>query len=246
MAAWDNKETTLMQVQRMDAGRGVTWISDGFRGFSANPGIWIVIAIIMIIFFAVFAALHVIGFLVASLLGPALGGGVLFAAREALARRPVEVGHLFRGFQDSRALNGLLALGGIAIASTIVTLIICFVLLGSFLVEAFRIVDGASISTAFGVSTLIGALIVVVIQFAMAAAMVYAIPLVMFKAASVGEAMSASIRACLVNFLPLLVFGIIYFVLAIIASALFGLGWLVMLPASAGMLYSSYRDIFGE
>jgi uncharacterized membrane protein len=106
--------------------------------------------------------------------------------------------------------------------------------------------QGGAMPAAYGIGTLIGVLIVLVIQLAVAAAVVYAIPLVMFKAAPVGEAMSASINACLVNFLPLLVFGVVYLVVAIAASLPFFLGWLVLIPASAGMLYVSYRDIFGD
>jgi hypothetical protein len=236
----------MIQSQRVDVGGGVRWIGDGFRNFARNPGIWIVITVIVIILFAICAAVPFIGFLAVSLLGPVVGGGMLFAAREAQAQRPVEAGQLFAAFKDSRALNGLLALGGVTIAGTLATLVVCFLLLGNFFMAAFQLMQGAAVSMAFGVSTLIGVLIVVAIQFAMAAAVIYAIPLVMFKAASVGEAMWTSIGACAVNFLPLLVFGVIYLVLAIVASAPFGLGWLVLLPASAGMLYASYRDIFGD
>jgi len=234
----------MIQTQRVDAGRGVAWIGDGFRIFGAAAGLWIVIALIVIVIFIVCAVIPFIGFLAASLLGPVLGAGMLIAAREADAKRPVEIGHLFQGFKDSRVLNGLLALGGVLIAGTIATLLVSFLLLGSVFMAALQATQG-TMPPAFGIGALIGVLIVLAIQFAVAAAVVYAVPLVTFKGAAVGEAMSASINACLVDFLPLLVFGVIYLVLAIIASVPFGLGWLVLLPASAGMLYASYRDIFG-
>lgn len=234
----------MIQPQRVDAGRGATWIGDGFRTFAANPGLWIVIALIVIVIFIVCAFVPFIGFLAASLLGPVLGAGMLIAAREADAKRPVEIGHLFQGFKDSRALNSLLVLGGVLIAGAIATLLVSFLLLGSVFMAAMNASQGA-VPPAFGVSSLIGVLIVFAIQLAVAAAVVYAVPLVTFKGAAVGEAMSASINACLVDFLPLLVFGVIYLVLAIVASVPFGLGWIVLLPASAGMLYASYRDVFG-
>jgi uncharacterized membrane protein len=233
----------MIQAQKVDADRGVAWISDGFRNFMTNPGLWVVIGLITIAIFIVLAVVPFIGGLAAALLWPVLTAGMLYAAREADAGRPIEVGHLFRAFQDNRALNGLLALGGIVIAGTILSMIIMFFSLGGLFVAGMR---GASAAVgAWGIGTLVGLLVVVTIQFAVAAAVVYAIPLVMFKNASVGEAMSASINACVAAFLPLLIFGVIYLVLAVIASIPFGLGWIVLTPVSAAMLYASYRDIFG-
>jgi uncharacterized membrane protein len=56
--------------------------------------------------------------------------------------------------------------------------------------------------------------------------------------------MKASFVACLRNIVPFLVYGVILFVLAIVASIPFGLGWLVLGPVMAASLYAGYRDIF--
>jgi uncharacterized membrane protein len=58
------------------------------------------------------------------------------------------------------------------------------------------------------------------------------------------EAIKSSINASLKNVVPLVVFLLIYFVLAVIAAIPFFLGFLVLTPVTAAALYASYRDIY--
>jgi uncharacterized membrane protein len=58
------------------------------------------------------------------------------------------------------------------------------------------------------------------------------------------EAMKASFRGCLRNWLPFLVYGVIAFILALLATLPAGLGWLVLLPVLTGSVYAGYKDIF--
>lgn len=236
----------MVQVKNVDVGKGVTWIGDGFRIFLKSPGMWIVLGIVMFIIYLVLAIIPFIGGLVASLISPIFAGGMLHAAREADAGRPVEFGHLFRGFQQKGALNGLLALGGVVVAGAILTMIVISVFLGgSFMADMATGGSPDAMPHMFlGVGGLIGALVALAIQIVVIAAVVYAIPLVMFNGTPVGDALSASLRACVTNFLPLLIFSAVYLVLAIVAALPFGLGMLILLPASFGMLYASYRDSF--
>jgi uncharacterized membrane protein len=46
--------------------------------------------------------------------------------------------------------------------------------------------------------------------------------------------------------LPLLVFGLVYLVLAVVAAIPFGLGFLILFPVTICALYASYREVFGE
>jgi uncharacterized membrane protein len=56
--------------------------------------------------------------------------------------------------------------------------------------------------------------------------------------------MKSSFIACLKNMVPFLLYGVIAFLLAMLASIPFGLGWLVLGPVLAASLYTGYRDIF--
>ncbi|HSD52834.1 MAG TPA: BPSS1780 family membrane protein, partial [Burkholderiales bacterium] len=58
------------------------------------------------------------------------------------------------------------------------------------------------------------------------------------------QAIKASFGACLKNIVPFLLYGVILFALAIVASIPLGLGWLVLGPVLAASVYTAYRDIF--
>jgi uncharacterized membrane protein len=57
-------------------------------------------------------------------------------------------------------------------------------------------------------------------------------------------AIGSSLMGCLRNALPLLTYGLIFIVLAILATIPIGLGWLVLLPVAITSTYAAYRDIF--
>ncbi len=44
--------------------------------------------------------------------------------------------------------------------------------------------------------------------------------------------------------MPFLVYGVLMFVLAVVAAIPLGLGFILLLPVAAGSLYASYVDIF--
>ncbi len=234
----------MVQVRTVDMGQGVSWIGKGWHNFMRNPGMWIVLGLALAIVFVVLSLIPFVGGLVASLVSPVFMAGLLFAAREVEEGRPIELGHLIRGFQESQALNGLLSLGGIMLAGFLISAIVIFFLAGAAMMTAMHGDPDAISALALGTGGLVGLLLVLAIQLLVAMAVVYAVPLVMFKNVRPGEAMRASFNACVRNFLPLLVFSVIYLVLGVVASLPFMLGWLVLFPASVGMLYASYRDCF--
>jgi uncharacterized membrane protein len=65
-----------------------------------------------------------------------------------------------------------------------------------------------------------------------------------FRNAAPLEAMKVSFFACLKNIVPFIVYGVILFVLYVIAMIPFGLGMLIMVPVSMGSVYASYVEIF--
>ena len=73
----------------------------------------------------------------------------------------------------------------------------------------------------------------------------FAPALVMLRHDEPVAAMKASFVACLVNIWPMLIYGLIGFVLMIVASIPCGLGWFALAPVFAASVYASYKDIFG-
>jgi uncharacterized membrane protein len=74
----------------------------------------------------------------------------------------------------------------------------------------------------------------------------FAPALVVFDNMPALEAMKLSFAACWRNMAPFLVYGLVTFVLAMLAAIPFGLGFLVLVPTVTASFYASYRDVFGE
>ena len=74
----------------------------------------------------------------------------------------------------------------------------------------------------------------------------FAAPLVMLHDGRPVDAFKASFFGCLKNVVPFLVYGVIAFFAAIIATLPILLGWLVLGPVIMGSMYAGYRDIFTE
>jgi len=60
------------------------------------------------------------------------------------------------------------------------------------------------------------------------------------------EALKLSFMGCLKNILPFLIYGIVGFILMVLATIPLGLGWLVLAPVFLGTVYVGYKDIFLE
>jgi uncharacterized membrane protein len=72
----------------------------------------------------------------------------------------------------------------------------------------------------------------------------FAPALVVLRNMTAMEAMKLSFVGCLRNIWPFLVFGVIAFVLTMIAMIPFGLGMLVLVPVLNASIYLGYKDIF--
>jgi uncharacterized membrane protein len=60
----------------------------------------------------------------------------------------------------------------------------------------------------------------------------------------VGKAMLSSLKACAMNFVPFLLYGLLGVVLTIVAAIPIGLGFLILIPMIIASIYTAYRDIF--
>jgi uncharacterized membrane protein len=59
-------------------------------------------------------------------------------------------------------------------------------------------------------------------------------------------AMKASLVACLRNFVPMLIYGLVMGALLVVAVIPLGLGLLVWAPLVLATMYTSYRSVFTE
>lgn len=241
-----------MAMMRVDAGHGWGWIVEGWRLFAQAPGIWIVILLIYLGISVVLSFIPFVGGLASMLLLPVLGGGMLYGAAAQARGEPLEIAHLFRGFQDQERMGPLVMLGLISLGGYVLMALVLAVFMGGGLMM------GATLDTTTGTiippeamggllagAGLVALLIILIIGALMTMALFYGIPLVMLGGQNAWPAAQDSVAACWMNMLPLLVFGLIYLVLAVVALIPFGLGFLILGPVTVGAVYASYREVFG-
>ncbi len=241
-----------MTAIRVDAGRGWAWIVEGWQLFAQAPGIWIVILLIYLGISVVLSFIPFVGGLAYMLLSPVLAGGMLYGAAALARGEPLEIAHMFRGFQDQERMGPLVLLGLISLAGYVLMALVVIVFMGGGLImgatldSTGTVVPPEAMGGLLAGAGLIALLIILVLGALITMVLFYGVPLVMLAGQNAWPAAQDSVAACWINMLSLLVFGLIYLVLAVVATIPFGLGFLVLGPVTIGAVYASYRDVFGE
>lgn len=230
----------------VEAGNGIKWLQAGFELFKRNPGIWIANVVILFVIFCVLAFIPILGSIATYLLFPIFGGGLMLGCSALDRGEEYKVDHLFAGFQQKA--GKLLVIGGVYIAGLVVIGIVAAVFLlviaGAAGLSSIATGGIAAAFGALGLGLLLVFLVAIAISIPLAMAIWFAPALVVFHDIEPIEAMRCSFVACLKNLVPFLIYGIVYFVLAIIASIPLMLGWLVLAPVIIASIYTAYQDIF--
>lgn len=239
---------TLIEGGRsVDAGRGAAWIGEGFSLFMKAPVMWVVNILILAVIWIVCIFIPLIGPLALNLLIPVFIAGLLLGCRALDAGEPLEVNHLFAGFKAN--VGQLVLVGVLYLVGALIIGAICMVLMlliGGF--GAFTALASGHATAGAGMGLLLGFMLIGLLALALSIPLVMAVwfapALVLFHEVEPINAMKQSFAACLKNIIPFLIWGLIAFVLSIIAAIPFGLGYLVLMPVTIGALYRSYREIF--
>jgi len=234
-----------MEPKHLTAGHGWEWIKQGYALFMKAPLLWIVLLMICLVAAVAFSSVPVVGEPLVSLLMPVVLAGLMAGCKDLLKGEELELAHLFRGFQQHT--TQLVALGGISLVSQFLIFGLMMLVGGAALVGILmsgqpdvdpevvtQAVSGAGLAVLLGI-TLFSVLIM---------AMQFAPLLVYFNNVTPLTAMKLSLRAFLNNVAAMLVYGMTFILLAILASIPMMLGWLVLLPLVFTSLYASYSEIF--
>lgn len=234
-----------MEPKHLKAGRGWEWIKQGYALFMKAPLLWIVLLLICVIAAVALSNVPVVGEPLVSLLMPAILAGLMAGCRALLQGEELELAHLFSGFQQHTAQ--LVTLGGIALVGQFLIFGLMILVGGATLVSILmsgqpdvdpevimQAISGAGFAVLLGI-TLFSVLVM---------AMQFAPLLVYFNNLTPLVAMKLSLRAFLNNVGAMLVYGMTFVFLAILASIPMMLGWLILLPLVFTSLYVSYCDIF--
>jgi uncharacterized membrane protein len=229
------------------AGDGVKWISDGWPLFTKSPLMWILALIILVVIAVIVGLIPFIGSLAFQIVTPVFYGGLIVACRAIERGGEFELEHLFAGFKTRTAslmLIGLLLLVGMVLIFLVFMFFVGFGVLGAVIAGNAENVATALAGSAMAI--LLGSLVTLALMVPLLAAYWFAPALVIMHGLSPVDAMKASFGACLRNFMPFLLYGIVMMVLCIVAVIPIGLGLLVWIPLSFTSTYAAYRDIFTE
>jgi len=234
--------------RHLPAGAGVSFWSESWRIFSASPAAWIVILIVYVLISIGLAIIPVVGHLAHLVLTPVFIGGIMLGCHALARGEPLSVAHLFEGFKSGR-FTPLAILGLLLLAIVIVFGIVMFFgLLMSFGMSGLSALAGQTdplrVLNAMGLGFIVLLLVAMGGGLLIAMAFWFAPALVALSGEEPFAAIQKSFSACWVNFVPFLVYSLIYIALAIVASIPFGLGWLVLAPMIAGSCYAGWRQIF--
>jgi uncharacterized membrane protein len=221
-------------------GHGVEWIASGWRMFKRQAGVWVLLALVFALIFIGLSFVPIVGQLAVTLLTPVFVGGMMLGCRRAANGEEIELGDLFAGFRHSTGT--LVMVGLIALGLVIAIMVVVMVMTGASMLAAF-----AAPSTGLSsVGVMLSVLLMLALAIPVNMAMWFAPALVVLNGQSAPRALLQSFKASLKNIVPFLVYGIVLFFLAILASIPAGLGWLVLGPVLVASVYAAYRDIFFE
>jgi uncharacterized membrane protein len=228
-------------------GRGARWIVDAFQLFRRQALAWVLVHLGLVLVALGCAALKTVGMLLSLLLLPVFMGGLMSACSEQERGQVVEIGHLFLGFRQHA--TPLVAVGGVHLVGQILIAGVAMWLGGDALQELLRAAQEGIAPGRIDPSVVNRASLAMLVALALVAPLAMAVwfapPLIVLEGVTPWRALSLSLRACVRNVLPFLVYGVAMTGLLMLASLTYPVG-VVLLPLATLSLYTAYRDIFGS
>jgi uncharacterized membrane protein len=236
----------LPEGRVVPAGNAFQWLGRGWGLFTQQPGIWIAIVVLFAALTIVVNFVPLIGGLVALLFGPVLVGGLMMGCRGLERGEPLEIGHLFAGFR--RNTGQLVLIGVVTLVAWLAILLLMFAIAGTSLaVFGMGGMGAPGQQAASGLAAggaIFAGLLGLALAIPMYMALWFATPLVALSNLDTLSAVRRSFFGCLRNIVPFLLYALVLFLLAIVATIPIGLGWLVLGPVLIASVYAGYRDIF--
>ncbi len=242
----DHERGEITGPNSVPAGHGWAWIVKGWWHFKQSPLAWVLALVIWFAMVILANLVPLLGGILTNLFAPVIVGGFMLGAQAQDEGGKFEIGHLFAGFSNN--MGQLVLVGVIYLAGFLLLGVIVALFAGGMLATMgdSEMMQNPEAMAAMLLSPTILLLFLLVMALAIPLMMAYwfAPVLVVLDGLKAIEAMKLSIRGCLKNVLPFLVYGIVGMVLFILGAIPFGLGLLVVLPVMVASIYVSYRDIY--
>jgi len=225
------------------AGHGLAWLSAAWRLFSTAPLTWVGMFVVFTLLWLVISIIPLVNML-ASLLLPMFMGGLMIAADNHFNKGDAQFSDLFAGFERHGTPLILVGLLFLAFSFACMMPVIVLAIFGGI---GGAILSGSGFQGAMGgliVAIIIGVVILMALMFCLYSALWFAPALVVLQNVRPFDAMKMSFSACMRNWASGLVFGLMAFLLMILALLPVGLGLFVFAPVMYIAMYTGYRDIF--
>jgi hypothetical protein len=208
------------------AGAGATWWAEGWRMFRSHVGTWVGIVLVYFVVSLLLNAVPHIGAVAEWLLTPVFLGGIMLGCDALQRGQPLRLSHLFDGFKGPHFVS-LLLVGVFNLALCLLAIVVG----GAVLVAGIGmsgLLNFANLATdpwqmwrtlGFTYFSLIALAATAFAVIAMANW--FAPALIVLRDAKPLAAMLASLRACMRNWLPFFVYGVLGIVITIAAMAVF-------------------------
>jgi len=221
-------------IRRVPAARAAAWYSDAMQLWKRGPVVFTALALVMLACNLALNLVPVVGVVLAQLLLPLLECGLLYASLAADRGDRPRLRHLIAvAAAPPRALVAVLAASFVIFAVESIAAQV----LGDVNMLAPTADDAEAMSP--------GVLIATYAAGILASLPVMFVPFVaLFDGAGSRAAFAQSLAAFGRNPAPLLVFGLLSFVLLVLGIATSGVGLLLALPWSAAASYAAWKEIF--
>ncbi len=222
-------------IKQGSAADGARWLFSGFRRVFQSPAIWTGIGAINLLVFLLFMVVSIIpilGSFIPSLFYPVIAAGFMRAAANQDTQQ-LKVSNLFAGFSEQT--GQLFITGALYIAMVLGAMIIIFIVMMALGFSLFS-AGGSAFDEQWLLMVLLAVLLFIGLTLPAIMAIWFAPALIILLKVDAIEAIKLSFKACMRNFLPYLIYGLVALLLLIVIGALFfGLFTLAPLNDASGM-----------
>ena len=256
-------------MRKRPASSGARWITGGWQLLKTRPGLVIGSVLLMYVLVILASMVPLIGLGAGYLLSPLLAGGVIAifariaeilerAEAEPLAReQPIGFDLLFSQFNGEAPWRPLIGLGGVTILVNLVVFVLVMGYLGTALSgDGMAALNDPELTDTERMEILLPALTsssamgiwaaVAVIYTLYLTAKVFAVPLIVLRGYPLIAALMASFRGVWRNWLPMLIFGLIWLGLFMTVPLTMGLAAILLVPWAWAALYAAFVSIFPQ
>ncbi len=244
----------MLQVRTVTAGRGWRWIAEGVALFQKSPLMWVMITFGLFVAYKLILFIPVIG-VAAILMMPIVLVGLMEGCRALDMGQPLKPAYLLSGF--TRNTGALATLGAVYLAGNLLIALLITQIGGEALAQVLQfmakqkvtpenihLIREAVSKATFAV--LVGGLLSVPLMMAS-----WFSPLLVYlHDMKISQALWVSLKACLQNTLPFLIYGAVLFAALMLvtplgmATRIFDLGMWLLAPLIIPSVYAGYKDIF--